>query len=309
MSESATEVSIVSPVYQADETLAELVQRVESSMGVLDKQFELILVDDGSKDQSWRLIESLALDRPFLKGIKLSRNFGQHYAITAGLDNACGEWVVVMDCDLQDRPEEISRLWNTAQRGFDVVLARRINRNDLFWKKLFSKYFYRTLGYMTGSPQDETIGNFGIYHKKVIAEIGKMRESLRYFPTMVKWVGFNQTFIDVAHASRVSGKSGYSFKKLFNLGLDILLAYSDKPLRLAVKVGITVSLMGFLFALYTFIQYLRGNIIVAGYASLIISVWVLAGVVLATLGMVGLYVGKTFEGVKNRPIYIVEKRI
>src|SRR5690606_34289575 len=176
-----------------------------------------ILVDDGSKDQSWRLIESLALDRPFLKGIKLSRNFGQHYAITAGLDNACGEWVVVMDCDLQDRPEEISRLWNTAQRGFDVVLARRINRNDLFWKKLFSKYFYRTLGYMTGSPQDETIGNFGIYHKKVIAEIGKMRESLRYFPTMVKWVGFNQTFIDVAHASRVSGKSGYSFKKLFNL--------------------------------------------------------------------------------------------
>jgi dolichol-phosphate mannosyltransferase len=166
-----------------------------------------------------------------------------------------------------------------------------------------------TLAYLTGSQQDERIANFGIYHQKVIREIIKMRENVRYFPTMVKWVGFNQTTLDVEHATRKEGGSNYDFRRLFDLGLDILLAYSDKPLRLTIKLGIMVAITGFLFTLYTLIQYFRNEIIVAGYASLIISIWVLTGLILITLGMVGLYVGKTFEGVKNRPIYIIEKTV
>ena len=165
------------------------------------------------------------------------------------------------------------------------------------------------MAWLTGSEQDETIGNFGLYHKKVIAEIIKMRESIRYFPTMVKWVGFKQTTMDVVHAGREEGNSNYNFKRLFNLALDIMLAYSDKPIRLVVKVGMLVALSGFVFAIYNLYKYLSGEIIVAGYASLIISIWVLTGILLVTLGMVGLYVGKTFEGVKNRPIYIIEKEI
>src|SRR5690606_7617518 len=135
-------------------------------------------------------------------------------------------------------------------------------------------------------------------HQKVILEIGKMRESIRYFPTMVKWVGFKQISIPVEHATRREAGSNYKIRQLFLLGLDILLAYSDKPLRLAVKLGIVIAMIGFIFALYTFIQYFRNEIVVAGYASLIISIWVLSGFILATLGLVGLYVGKTFEGVK-----------
>jgi len=300
-------ITIVSPVYRAENLLDELVHRIKASVSFTD--YEIILIDDYSPDNSWNKIEELAEIHPEIIGIKLSRNFGQHYAITAGLDAAKGEWVVVMDCDLQDRPEEIPNLFSKAQEGFDVVLARRVNRQDNFFKRISSKLFYRTLAWLTGSKQDETIANFGIYHRKVITEIAGMRESIRYFPTMVKWVGFRQTTLDVVHAEREEGTSNYNLKRLFNLALDIMLAYSDKPIRLTVKLGLLVALTGFLFALYTLFKYLNGDIIVAGYASLIISLWLLAGFLLVTLGMVGLYVGKTFEGVKNRPIYIVEKRV
>lgn len=301
--------SIVSPVYRAEKLLSDLVQRIKSAVSQISTDFEIILVEDASPDNSWAEIERLSLIHPEIHGIKLSRNFGQHYAITAGLDQAKGEWVVVMDCDLQDRPEEIPGLFKKAQEGFEVVLARRANRQDGFFKRFSSKLFYRTLAWLTGSQQDETIANFGIYHQNVIKEITRMRESIRYFPTMVRWVGFRQTAIDVVHAANEDRGSSYNFKRLFNLALDIMLAYSDKPIRLTVKLGLLVALTGFLFAIFTLIRYLQGDIIVAGYASLIISLWMLTGFLLVTLGMVGLYVGKTFEGVKNRPIYIVEKKV
>ncbi len=301
--------SIISPVYQAEEILPEFFDRVLAEVKEITQEFELILVDDHSTDGSWEKIEELASFHKSVIGIKLSRNFGQHYAITAGLDHATGDWVVVMDCDLQDSPEEIPNLYQKALEGYKVVLAKRSTRKDSFFKKLGSKVFYRTLAYLTGSNQDETVANFGIYHRDVIQEVCRMRESIRYFPTMIRWVGFKQTTLEVEHAERSSGKSSYNLKKLFNLALDIILAYSDKPIRLTVKLGLIVAFTGFLFAVFTAIRYLQGEIIVAGYASLIISVWLLAGFILVTLGMVGLYVGKTFEGVKNRPIYIVEKKV
>lgn len=298
--------SIVSPIYRAENTLEELVFRIKKAVPA--SEMEIILVDDGSPDNSWIKIEELAATHPEIKGIKLSRNFGQHYAITAGLDASLGEWVVVMDCDLQDQPEEIPSFLEKALEGYDVVLGKRKNRRDGFLKRLSSKLFYRTLAWLTGSHQDERIANFGIYHRNVINEIIRMRESIRYFPTMVKWVGFRQTSMEVVHAKREEGSSNYNFGKLFNLALDIMLAYSDKPIRLTVKLGFGIAFSGFLFALFTFFKYLNGEIIVAGYASLIISIWVLTGFILITLGMVGLYVGKTFEGVKNRPVYIIEKQ-
>lgn len=300
-------ISVVVPVFQAECFLKELVDRLEKVLPTISLDYEVLLIDDGSSDRSWEQIEIFSSNSANIKGIKLSRNFGQHYAITAGLDRAQGDWVVVMDCDLQDKPEEIPRLWCHAQKGYDVVLARRVERQDPWIKKLASKAFYRTLSYLTGSPQDATIANFGIYHQKVISEIVKMRETIRYFPTMVKWVGFKQATLDIDHGARKEGRSNYNLMRLFSLGLDIMLAFSDKPLRLTVKLGLSVAITGFLFAFFTFIKYLNNDIIVAGYASLIISVWVLTGFVLTTLGMVGLYVGKIFDGVKNRPVYIIER--
>jgi dolichol-phosphate mannosyltransferase len=300
-------ITIVSPIYKAYNILDELVRRIIQSLESISSDYEIILVDDACPENSWEKIEHLANENPKIKGIKLSRNFGQHYAITAGLDYATGDWVVVMDCDLQDQPEEISKLLRKAQEGYDIVLAQRENRKDTFIKKTYSKVFYRTLGYLTGSEQDETIANFGIYNHKVVIEIVKMRESIRYFPTMVKWVGFRVAKVPVEHAERTEGKSSYNLKRMLNLALDIVLAYSDKPLRLTIKFGVIISFVAIIMALYTLIKWLTGGIVVIGYASLITSIWFLSGCILITLGVVGLYVGKTFEGVKNRPLYIIEK--
>ncbi len=302
-------ISIVSPVYRAEKIVDKLVQRISEEVSKITENFEIVLVEDGSPDNSWEAIERNCQKDERVKGIKLSRNFGQHYAITAGLDNAKGEWIVVMDCDLQDRPEEITTLYTKALEGYDVVLASRHERQDTFFKKLFSKLFYGILSYLTGIQQDATIANFGIYNQKVIGAISKMRESIRYFPTMVRWVGFKKTKINVEHASREEGNTSYNFSRLFNLALDIILAYSDRPIRLTIKTGFFISCISFCFAIITIVQYFLGNISVSGYASLIISIWFFSGLIMTTLGVVGLYVGKTFEGVKDRPIYIAEKFI
>jgi polyisoprenyl-phosphate glycosyltransferase len=205
--------SIVSPVYRAEKILPVLVQRITDAVKLITNDFEIILVDDFSPDNSWAVIEELAKENTTIKAIKLSRNFGQHYAITAGLDHAKGEWIVVMDCDLQDRPEEIPLLYKKAQEGFDIVLARRSVRKDKLIKRLFSKYFYKALSYLTGSEQDESVANFGIYHQKVIDAIRQMRESIRYFPTMVQWVGFRAMKIEVQHDERYEGETSYNFRK------------------------------------------------------------------------------------------------
>ena len=300
--------SIISPVYKAESILPELVRRINISATKITDDFEIVLVEDCGPDQSWRVIQDLATNDSRIKGIKLSKNFGQHYAITCGLEHANGEWIVVMDCDLQDQPEEILKLYNKAIDGYDVVLARREIRKDTFIKKVSSKLFYRTLGYLTGSNLDESIANFGIYNKIVINSILKLNESIRNFPTMVRWVGFNQTSIPVEHANRYEGESSYDFKKLTNLALDIILAYSDKPIRIAIKIGFLVSLFSFLAGIYFLYQYFTGQIVVQGFTSLIISIWFLSGLIITILGIVGLYVGKIFEGVKNRPIYLIQDK-
>lgn len=302
-------ISIVSPVYRAEKTIPILIERIENSVRQITEDYEIILVEDSGPDDSWKVINSYAETNPKIIGIQLSRNFGQHYAITAGLDYSEGDWVVVMDCDLQDQPEEIPKLYNKAKEGFDVVLARRHDRKDHFFKRLFSKFFYRSLGYLTGSEQDETVANFGVYNRKVVDAVCSMRESIRYFPTMVKWVGFKSAKVNVEHNSRLEGNSSYNMKRLINLAMDIILAFSDKPIRLLIKSGLIISSLSILIAFIYLVKWLIGDVVILGYTSLIVSIWLLSGVIISTLGIIGLYVGKTFEGVKKRPIYIVNKII
>ncbi len=302
-------ISIVSPVYRAEKIVALLVQKIIESVKTITENYEIILVEDGSKDNSWAEIEMECTKNEQVKGIKLSRNFGQHYAITAGIDATNSEWVVVMDCDLQDEPTEIPRLYKKAQEGFEIVLARRETRQDNFLKKLGSKLFYWVFSYLTGTKQDGTVANFGIYHRKAIDEIKKMREPMRAFPPMVNWVGFRKTALNVQHNKREEGTSTYSWSKLTNLALDMTLAYSDRPLKLAIKLGFFISLSAFLLAIYFIFAYYLGIITVSGYASLIFSIWFLAGLTIFILGVVGLYIGKSFDGVKNRPLYIVDKKL
>lgn len=300
--------SIVSPVYKAEQIIDELVQRIRDAVEEITPDYEIILVEDGGGDGSWEKITWHSDRDSRVKGIKLSRNFGQHNAITAGLDHCRGDWVVVMDCDLQDRPEEIPRLYAEALEGYDIVYARRKQRQDSFFKKTYSAVFYKLFAWLSGVPQDGTIANFGIYSAKAIQTVNQLREPMRSFATMIKWVGFRSSGIDVVHAERHGGKSTYSFKKLLHLALDISLAYSDKPLRMTVKLGVIISFSALLFGVYTLYKYFTGQITEPGFTSLILSIWFLSGLIIFTLGVLGLYIGKVFDGIKNRPLYIIEKK-
>jgi polyisoprenyl-phosphate glycosyltransferase len=298
-------ISIVSPVYGCKTCLYELYFRLKETLEKISPDFEIILVNDASPDGAWDTIVELANKDKRVKGIDFSRNFGQHYAITAGLDHCTGEWVVVMDCDLQDQPEEIVNLYNEVLKGYQIVYAQRFQRKDRFFKRIASKLFYKVFSYLTNTYQDPTIANFGIYHKKVIDSIKNMGDSHRYFPTMVRWVGFKCTKIRVAHSERIDGHTSYSFRMLIRLALDNILTFSDKPLRLAVKFGFFISCVALLFAIYNLILFLNNKILVPGYTSLIISVWFLSGLIIMVLGIVGLYIGKTFDTVKRRPKYLI----
>lgn len=307
MNSGSPHISIISPVYNGEFLLDELVNRLMANLKNITDNFEIILVEDGSPDDSWNKILEHSKKDARVKGIKLSKNFGQHHAISAGLDTSTGEWVIVMDCDLQDRPEEILRLYETASKNnFHIVLAQRVVRKDSFIKTLFSRIFYSILSFLTGIKHDSSIANFGIYNRKVIDATKKMQETIRYFPVMINWVGFRSTKIEVEHGERPMGNSSYNFKRLLNLAFNIILANSDKPLRLTIKIGLLISTIAFGFAIHNAIKAMRGEIEVLGYASIIISIWLLGGFIIIILGVIGLYVGKTFEGVKNRPNYIVE---
>lgn len=301
--------SIVSPVYRAEKIVDELVRRIKASLVPLTEDFEIILVEDCGPDNSWeKIIENCNAD-PRVKGIKLSRNFGQHHAITAGLDYCTGEWIVVMDCDLQDQPEEICNLYLKALEGYDVVFARRSERKDKFLKKKLSLLFGVVFDWLSGIKLDKTIANFGIYNRIVIDSVLKFREPMRDFGPMVIWVGFKKTAINVEHASRYEGKSSYNFNKLINLALGTILAYSDKPLRLTVKLGFIISFSAFVYTLFNLFEYFAGHITQPGYTSLLISIWIVGGLIIFALGIVGLYISKIFEATKNRPLYIIEKII
>lgn len=298
---------MVIPVYQAQFTIEELTGRIRASLQGAGLSYEVILVDDGSRDASWQAVLAACARDGSVRGVRLSRNFGQHSAITAGLERASGHWTVVMDCDLQDRPEEIPLLHGKTIEGYDIVLAKRADRQDSLFRRWASAAFYSVLRYLTGTAHDAGVGNFGIYSRQVVREICNMREHVRYLPTMVRWVGFRSCTIDVTHAARTEGTSNYNLGRMLDLALDIALAYSDRPLRLAVKFGFAVAFIGLLMTIWTVANRLLGNLDgnPMGYASILSSIWMLAGCILIILGTVGLYVGKIFDGVKNRQLYIV----
>ena len=300
-------ISIVSPEYKGAKMVQELVDRIATSVSTITEDWEIILVNDASPDDTWNEIEKACAKDKRVKGLNLSRNFGQHYAITAGLAYAKGDWVVVMDCDLQDRPEEIPNLYKKAQEGYDSVLAQRVHREHSWIKQLGSKSFYALLAYLTETKQDASVANFGLYEHKVIDAVLDMGDKMRYFPAQVQWVGFRKAYLPIQHDARAEGKSTYNFGRMFKLALDTIISFSDKPMRLMVKIGAWMTILSFLIALVYVIRYLIGDIQVMGFTSLIISIWFLTGVIISLLGLVGLYVGKMFDTVKNRPTYIVSE--
>jgi glycosyltransferase involved in cell wall biosynthesis len=300
-------ISVVTPVYRAEGCLRELYTRLVAALESITRDFEIVMVEDCGGDRSWEIIGELAGADPRVKGLQFSRNFGQHYGITAGLDHCDGDWVVVMDCDLQDRPEEIPRLYAKAQEGYDVVLALRGRRADSAFKRLASRIFYRLFSYLSEMDYDGNAGNFRIISRKVAVNCRRMREQLRFFGGLVHWMGFPTAAIDVQHGTRHEGRSTYSFGKLWRLAGETIIAYSDKPLRLSIRFGFLMSLFAFAGGMFILVRALLYGSPVVGWPSLFVSLYFLGGIIISILGILGIYLGKTFDEAKKRPLYIVSR--
>ncbi len=302
-------ISVVSPIYKGEKMLEELVRRISLSVSDVTDEFEVILVNDASPDESWSQIKRLCSHDKRVKGINLSRNFGQHYAISAGLTFVSGDWIVVMDCDLQDCPEEIPRLYEKTQEGFDIVYARRIDRKDGYLKRLSSTFFHVVFDWFSGMKTDKSIANFGIFSKQVIAEFNKMPEKARSFGSLISYLGFRIGTIDVEHSQRGEGKSSYNLAKLLKLSFDIIISNSNKPLRIATTMGLLMAFVSFILAIYNIVAKLMGIIQVPGFTTTVFSIWFVGGILLFVLGIIGLYIGKIFDQVKDRPLFVIKDSV
>jgi len=298
-------ISVIVPVYKAEDCLHELCRRLVPALESISTDFEIIMVEDCGGDHSWEIIGQLAEADPRIKGLQFSRNFGQHYGITAGLDYCSGDWAVVMDCDLQDAPEAIPELYAKAQEGFDVVLARRVMRKDGMRKALGSRLFYKLFAYLADMEYDPEVGNFRIISRKVIDSCCSMREKLRFFGGMIDWLGFPTTTIDSEHGERFAGETSYTFSALLRLATDTIIAYSDKPLRMSIKLGFSLAVLAFIAGLALLVYASIYSVPIMGWSSLIVSLYFIGGIIIANLGIIGIYLGKTFDESKKRPLYVV----
>jgi len=275
----------------------------------IGEDYEIILVDDRSPDNSWEVMKVLSSQNPKIKSIRLSRNFGQHSAIFAGLTKTKGDWVVVMDCDMQDQPKEIARLYKKALEGYDIVLGQRENRKDKFLKKLTSRLFYKVFNYLSGANFDNNVANFGIYHQKTIKSILDMKDYVKFFSLFINWIGFKSISIPIEHGEREEGKSTYSVGRLFKQAFNVIISFSDKPLRLFINFGLSISVLSFIVGIYYLYLALTGKIAQPGFSSLILSIWFLSGIIISGIGIVGVYLGKTFDQAKGRPTFIIDEEV
>jgi polyisoprenyl-phosphate glycosyltransferase len=302
-------ISVVIPVYGCKTCLVELYLRLKKTMETITQDFEIIMINDASPDGAWETIIELVQKDPRVKGIDLSRNFGQHYAITAGLDHCSGDWVVVMDCDLQDQPEEIIKLYNHAiQINCDIVFGKRKFRKDSFFKRTRSRIFYTVLNYFTDKNFESSVSNFSIARKTVIEAFCQLKEQNRAYPLFLRWLGYRYDSIEVNHSSRVNGKSSYSLNKLFRLAFDIIISNSNKPLRIIVTSGFITAFLSFIVAIILIVMQQIGMIRVTGWTGIMVSLWFIFGILLSVLGVIGLYIGKIFDETKNKPLYIIKNK-
>lgn len=298
-------ISVVVPVYGCPAAVLPLCERVADTVTKITSDYEIILVNDACPKNSWEQVKIACEKDNHVVGVELARNFGQIHAITAGLDISDGDWIVVMDCDLQDRPEGILDLYNKAQEGYDVVFAKRLERKDSALVKFLSKSFYKVYDYFTDGKYDNSICNFSISKKEVIKSYCNMREQNRAFTLFLKWLGYKQTAIEIEADKRYEGKSSYNFKRKISMATQFITAQSNKPLLFSAKIGVGIAVIAFIFAIVKIIQFFVTGQVPSGWTSLFVSIYFLGGLVLFALGIIGIYIGYIFDEVKRRPIYVI----
>jgi len=299
-----TDISIIVAEYKGATMIDELLQRIRKNLEPITQDYEILLVNDASPDDTWPQILRVCADDSRVKGINLSRNFGENYAITAGLHYASGERMIIMDCDLQNRPEDIPALIAKANEGFDIVYARRIEKQFSAWRRFCSSAYHAIFQWLSGIRQDSSIAEFGIYSRKVIDVYNRMPEAARSFSSLIATLGFRTATVDVQHADRAEGRSAYNLRRLLHIASDVIISNSNKPLKIAVNLGALMLLFSFILIIYSLIDYFTG-VQPRGFSSTFISIWLVGGANILILGVVGLYVDRIFNQVKGRPLFIV----
>lgn len=302
------DISVVIPVFNEESNLPVLYERLVNSVTSISNDYELIFVNDGSKDNSLNIIKELSLKNPQVKYIDFSKNFGHQLAVFAGLENAKGDTIVIIDADLQDPPELIKELYSKMKEGYDVVYAQREQRVGESWHKLMTaKLFYRFINRLSEVSIPLDTGDFRIISKKINDIIVSMPERNKFLRGQIAWTGFNQTFVSYKREERYAGKTNYSYSKMFSFAFDGITAFSNLPLRLATYLGFAVSFISFFFILYTLYQKYFKHDVVQGWSSLMVSILFIGGVQLICLGIIGEYLGRIMDNVKQRPLYIVRE--
>ena len=307
---SDIQISVVIPVYNEQENLSELYRRLKTVLEEnLQVTYEIIFVDDGSKDNSWTIIEDLHDHNKAVKGIKFSRNFGHHIAITAGIDHTHGNFVVLMDGDLQDPPEEIPKLYEKSKEGYDVVCAIRKTRKDTVLKKLASKCFHGLFKILANVEIDPNTGIFRLMSRQAVDAFNKCREKSRFIAGLMSWTGFSHVGVETMRDARYAGKTKYSFYKSMILALNSITAFSYFPLRIATYIGSMVALLSFLVGNLMLIKKIFFGIPIMGYASLMVAITFIGGVQLLMIGIMGEYIGRIYTECQDRPLYILGKKL
>jgi dolichol-phosphate mannosyltransferase len=302
-----TELSIVIPLFNEGTLVEELIKRVKFNSNAITQEFEIILIDDGSTDSTWEKIENGAKQDGRVKGIKFSRNFGHHYALTAGLHHAVGEWVVVMDGDLQDRPEVIPELYTKVNEGFDIVFVSRRNRPERIYYRIIQKIFYWILRRLSGINFDSSQANFSILNRKVVEAFKNFPENARFYASTIKWLGYRRTEIFADHGQRFSGKPSYTLRKRIKLATDIILSFSERPLKFSIGMGLLMSLLSLSITFWVIYNYFFLDYLVSTWMAVATAIFLSTGIILIVIGISGIYIGEIFRQVKNRPLYVIDK--
>jgi polyisoprenyl-phosphate glycosyltransferase len=306
--------SVVIPIYNEEAVIPQLIIRLSDMIQAFSQRFqvpsseiEILLVNDGSRDRSFEMLRSLCTTRPRFKLINLARNFGHQYAITAGIELAVGQAVVVMDGDLQDPPEFILELYQKLQEGYDVVYALRAKRRGENWFKLHTaSLFYKVLRGMVDTEIPLDAGDFRVMTRRVVDQFKQMQETHRFVRGMVSWVGFRQTGLSYFRDKRFAGQTKFSLFKMIRFALDGITSFTTIPLRLSSCLGAATAFAGFLYMVYIFYIKLFTTKTVTGWSSTVVIILFLSGVQLMSLGVIGEYIGRLYEETKRRPLYVIE---
>lgn len=302
------EISAIVPSYNEEKNVPLIYKRLTDTLSQISDKYEIIFVNDCSKDSTLSVIKQISEKDSHVKYISFSRNFGHQIAVSAGLDMCKGKAVVIIDGDLQDPPELILEMYKKYQEGYKVVYAKRKTREGETWfKKATAKLFYRFLAAMTSIEIPVDVGDFRLIDKVIVNHLRNMPEKSKYIRGQISWIGYKQTFVEYHRDARLYGKTNYPLKKMLRLAFDGITAFSDKPLKMASAIGIISAILSLLAIIYALISYFIFDSAVSGWTSLIISVLFIGGVQLITIGIIGEYIARINNDVRNRPLYIIEE--